>query len=167
MLSRRAFLIGALLSPPALAAAPGIEATAHGLKIAATTVWGEARGEREHRSRLAIAWVIRNRLDIARLHVREHGVAHPFYGPGTLEGVCQAPWQFSVWLRSDKNFRKLAAAPAHPLYPDCMKAVVAALNGSEPDPTRGSTHYTDVANPRWAKGRKPLAIIQNHRFYRL
>lgn len=168
MLTRRAVLAAPLLilPLPVLAAPADFVVTEHGLLIAATTVWGEARGE-SARARLAVAYVIRNRVVEAVRYTKAKRTNHPIFGPGTLEGVCQAPWQFSVWNRKDKNYPKLPSAPKHPLYPACMKAVLAALNGTEPSPVGLSNHYHDHGHPRWARGRKPIAVIDGHTFYRL
>jgi spore germination cell wall hydrolase CwlJ-like protein len=141
--------------------------TAEGLRVAAITVWGEARGE-THRGRLAVANIIRNRLVESRLWYQRTGKPHPVYGPGTLAGICRAPYQFSVWLKNDPNYPKLSQAPRHSLYPDCMKAVVAALNGTEPSPIGLANHYFDSGKiPAWARGRKPVAVIGSHTFYRI
>jgi spore germination cell wall hydrolase CwlJ-like protein len=57
-----------------------------------------------------------------------------------------------------------------PNYAQALKiaAVVCRAPGRLPGLTRGATHFTLVnERPRWARNKKPVAIVRNHAFYRL
>lgn len=154
---------------PALPAAALLPTpTAIDLVIAGKTIFGEARGEAPH-GRLAVAYVIRRRAELARDYMRRTGSkAHALYGNGTLSGVCLAPWQFSCWNRSDRNRAKLDAAPKHPLWGDCLLAVQLAIKGIEANPAPGADHYTALhARPAWARKLTPITVIGRHKFYKL
>jgi len=73
----------------------------------ARTLWGEARGEGVEGMK-AVACVILNRVKIAE----EKGKC--WWGNNIIQ-VCQKPYQFSCWNRSDPNFKKLQAVDASDL----------------------------------------------------
>ena len=153
---------------PAPIQAAVFRATAYDLLIASQTIFGEARGETPH-GRLAVAFVIKRRAEIARAYIKRTGSkSHALYGDGTLASVCLAPWQFSCWLRSDPNRAKLAAAPKHPLFADCLLSLQLALKDIEQSPVGKADHYTTLkARPAWARKLTPITVIGNHKFYRL
>ena len=129
--------------------------------VLARTLWGEARGEGSDGMH-AIANVILNRVAIAE----EHG---GFWWGNNIIQVCQKPYQFSCWNRSDPNFRKLQSVDARDLYFATARRIAArALAGLLEDITNGATHYhsRDV-QPYWAKGKAPCARINKHIFYSL
>ena len=72
--------------------------------ILARTLWGEARGE-SLAGQIAVAWTIRNRVN--------DGKAKSWWGEG-YAGVCQKPYQFSCWNKSDPNFAYLSGAKPIP-----------------------------------------------------
>lgn len=134
------------------------------IDVLARTLWGEARTEGTIGME-AVAHVVLNRVKVARAH------GHYWWG-NTIIQVCQKPYQFSCWNRSDPNFRKLQAVDESNLYfatalRIARRAVAGTLRSSE-DPTLGATHYhADYVAPYWAKGEKPNAIIGRHIFYTL
>ncbi|MEZ5825304.1 MAG: cell wall hydrolase [Geminicoccaceae bacterium] len=123
----------------------------------ARTILGEARGEGEL-GMTAVAWVIRNRA------------ANPRWWGRSVTEVCKKPFQFSCWLKGDKNY-KLVATDAFALHPLARKArqiAQSVLSGSVPDPTNGADHYRHYGvDPAWDDGHQPVASIGAHRFYRL
>ena len=68
--------------------------------ILARTLWGEAWGE-SLAGQIAVAWTIRNRVN--------DGKDKSWWGEG-YGGVCQKPYQFSCWNKSDPNFAYLSGA---------------------------------------------------------
>lgn len=113
-----------------------------------------------------MAYVIVNRARIAKAYHDKTGDNHALFGDGTLAGACLAPWQFSVWMKSDPNHRLLARASKMPGWEECVDAVMTAVSGREKDPANGATHYTaKSARPAWARGRASI-VIGGHRFYR-
>ncbi|HJR27754.1 MAG TPA: cell wall hydrolase, partial [Pseudomonas sp.] len=72
--------------------------------VLARTLWGEARGEGLP-GQIAVAWAIRNRVN--------DGKARSWWGEG-YAGVCQAPYQFSCWNKSDPNFVYLSGSKPIP-----------------------------------------------------
>lgn len=129
--------------------------------ILARTLWGEARGEGTAGMQ-AVAAVILNRVAIARAR------GGAWWGSDVVS-VCQKPWQFSCWNRSDPNMRKVMAVRADDPYFRNAKAIArAALGGTLRDPTNGATHYHAVGvSPEWARGVRPAAVIGRHIFYRI
>lgn len=127
------------------------------LDVAARTVWGEARGEKHPEAMLAVAWVIRNRVE------------HPRWWGKTIAEVCRKPYQFSCWNDDDPNAAKCHAVDDTDVkFLNAKAAVAFAFQDISPDPTGGSDHYcTTAVEPNWAKGKEPVATIGNHRFYRL
>lgn len=119
--------------------------------IAARTVYGESRGETSE-GRLAVAHVIRNRLKTGR------------WGT-TVAAVCLAPSQFSCWLSSDPNRRKmleLAEDDFALMY--CAESWLASEH--LPDPSLGATFYQVVGTgARWSIGQTPLVVIGKQEFY--
>ena len=72
--------------------------------VLARTIWGEARGE-SSAGKVAVAWTIRNRVF--------DGKEKSWWGEG-YAGVCQAPWQFSCWNKTDPNYPFLIAVKQIP-----------------------------------------------------
>lgn len=123
------------------------------LDIAARTVYGEARGE-PFAGKLAVAWVIRNRVNRKR------------FGSGVI-GVCLKKYQFSCWLPDDPNSKILKSkTPKGAAWGDCKTAVVQAFSDTVEDPTHGATHYCVLSmTPKWAIGKTPSATIGGHKFF--
>lgn len=131
------------------------------IDVLARTLWGEARGEGVDGMK-AVACVILNRVAVAEKR------GNFWWGRNVIQ-VCQKPYQFSCWNRSDPNFRKLQAVDEEDLYfATALRIARRAIAGSVKDNTGGATHYhADSIMPYWAKGEKPTATIGNHKFYRL
>lgn len=139
------------------------------LEIMALTVWAEARGESPNGQR-AVAWVIRNRLENPGWWSRHAGDGIP---DDTLAAVCRDPYQFSCWNPSDPNRSRLFAIKTRERadYQAILKLCGAVMMADpSTDPTRGADHYCTsavVRHTRWARGRKPVAVIGNHHFYKI
>lgn len=131
------------------------------IDVLARTLWGEARGEGTHGMH-AVANVIVNRVKVAE---QEGG---KWWGNNIIQ-VCQKPYQFSCWNRSDPNFRKLQAVDDKNLYfATALRISRRALAECLADITEGATHYHAAGiEPYWARREKPCAVIGNHIFYRI
>lgn len=81
--------------------------------------------------------------------------------------VCQKPYQFSCWNRSDPNFMKLQEVDESNLYfATALRIARRAVIDQLEDITNKATHYHAVGiEPYWAKNQKPCAVIGNHIFY--
>ena len=129
--------------------------------VLARTLWGEARGEGADGMK-AVANVILNREKIAR----EKG---KFWWGNDIIQICQKPYQFSCWNRSDPNFRKLQEVDKRDLYfATALRIANRAVAGALEDVTGGATHYHAASiMPYWAKGKEPITVIGSHKFYNL
>ncbi len=129
--------------------------------VLARTIWGEARAE-PMEGMEAVAGVVRNRVALAR---KKGG----YWWGGDIISVCQKPYQFSCWNRSDPNYPKLIAVTDKDRFFRAAREIAQrAVAGALPDRTRGATHYhADYVSPYWAKGQVPLITIGRHIFYRL
>lgn len=126
------------------------------LQIAALTIYAEASSG-SHDERSAVAHVIWNRVQSKR------------WSP-TIAGVCTDYLQFSSW-NGDKGDRHnlqraMNAVDSDPIMADCLGAIAAA-KGGWPDPTKGSTHYTDksIDPPSWTVGAVLALETEKFRFY--
>ena len=131
------------------------------IDVLARTLWGESRGEGSAGMQ-AVANVICNRVAIAQARGKH------WWGSNIIQ-VCQKPYQFSCWNRSDPNFKKLQAVDERDLYfATALRLARRAVVGCLEDATKGATHYhaADIT-PYWAKGEAPSAIVGRHIFYRL
>ena len=125
----------------------------------AKTIYGEARGE-QMEGQIAVGWVIKNRASAA--HRRAH------FGDGTPRSACLAPFQFSCWNSSDPNSAVLRRMKSSdPKLRPFITLARSVLQGTDPDPTYGATHYyaLSIALPRWAIGKAPTTTIGQHRFF--
>jgi N-acetylmuramoyl-L-alanine amidase len=128
----------------------------------ARTLWGEARGEGTDGMQ-AVAHVILNRVAVAQRHGK-------YWWGNNIIQVCQKPYQFSCWNRSDPNFKKLLAVDEQDLHFAtalrlARRAVIDALGE---DITNAATHYhADSITPYWAKNEAISARIGKHIFYAL
>lgn len=130
--------------------------------VFARTLWGEGRGEGAYGME-AIASVVLNRVAVA---TQKGG---SYWWGNNIISVCQKPYQFSCWNRSDPNYRKLQAVTDKDVfYATAIRIARRAINGALPDSIKGATHYhARSINPEWAKGQTPTAVIGNHIFYKL
>jgi spore germination cell wall hydrolase CwlJ-like protein len=129
--------------------------------VLARTLWGEARGEGTIGMH-GVASVILNRVRVAELRGR-------YWWGNNIIQVCQKPYQFSCWNRSDPNFHKLQGVAETDLYfGTALRIARRAIAGTLEDITHGATHYHAAGiTPYWARGEKPSAVIGRHIFYRL
>lgn len=130
--------------------------------VLARTIWGEARAEPQAGME-AVASVVLNRVAVAK---RNGGT---YWWGNNIISVCQKPYQFSCWNRSDPNYPKLTAVtPSDIHFATCVRIARRAVAGVLADNTRGATHYhADYVSPYWAKGQSPTVTIGRHIFYDL
>ena len=132
------------------------------MELYAATVLLEAEGEPEE-GKLAVAWVIRNRIDQKKTTIRE---------------IALAPWQFSSWNPEYAGQRKVRlTAPDPGRWASCWRAAVAAYYRLLPDPTQGADHYlnpvltrqtrSDHSLPRWYDPDRVTLRVGRHEFLRL
>lgn len=133
--------------------------------VLARTLWGEARGE-GLAGQIAVAWSIRNRVDLDL-----HADGKPdWWGEGYV-GVCKRDWQFSCWNKNDPNYAYLSGAKKIP-FRELAQARLAAdlvIDGKQPDPTGGATHYYATSMPKppaWAAKAKMALKLGNHLFFK-
>lgn len=128
--------------------------------ILARTIWGEARGEGTA-AQIAVAWTIRNRVF--------DGKEKSWWGEG-YAGVCQKPWQFSCWNKTDPNYQFLIGVKQIPFreLAQCRIAADQVIDGKVPDPTGGATHYyaTSIKAPAWAAKAKQTLKLGHHVFFK-
>lgn len=136
----------------------------------ALTLYGEGRGE-PIEGRVAIGSVIRNR-------------ARTGYCGKTIAEVCLYPSQFSCWNGgTDENHAHLMAlarsladggpppwnALERTIYDETCWIASGLVGGMIRDRVAGARHYMTVAqfelNPKWARGKKPVAQIGRHVFF--
>lgn len=129
--------------------------------VLARTLWGEGRGEGAQGME-AIASVVLNRVAVAQ----ERG---NYWWGGDIISVCQKPYQFSCWNRSDPNYKKLLAVTDKDIhFATSLRIARRAVAGTLADTAFGATHYhTKAVSPFWSKGVDPVAVIGSHIFYRL
>lgn len=130
------------------------------IDVLARTIWGEARGEGDLGMQ-AVANVVLNRRDLA------HSGEVTWWGRDIVQ-ICQKPYQFSCWNRSDPNFKKLEQIDARDLYfATAIRIARRAVAGCLSDVTGGATHYHAAGiSPYWARGQRPLKVIGDHIFYK-
>lgn len=144
--------------------------------VAALTVHGESRGC-THEGRVAVAYSIINRAKAKSWW----GKSVAPYADHSLAAVCLKPWQYSCWNANDPNYKLLATLQAEYRRAiqdkhcrNALFALLAAIDGHEPDPTGGATHYLTTtlhaaiiadSKPHWAK-RDDYIQIGKHRFFR-
>jgi spore germination cell wall hydrolase CwlJ-like protein len=133
--------------------------------ILARTLWGEARGE-GLTGQIAVAWSIRNRMEMDL-----HGDDKPDWWGEGYAGVCQKARQFSCWNHDDPNFPFLSGKKPIPVtqYAQALNAASMVIDGRQPDPTSGATHYyatTMPKAPKWAANAKQTLTLGRHIFFR-
>jgi spore germination cell wall hydrolase CwlJ-like protein len=141
--------------------AGGLPVNQTDLDTLARTIWGEARGE-GMTGMWAVANVIMNRY---RLVQSSKGRAAQW--GSTVAGICRKKYQFSCWLPSDPNYKKLISVTENDsLFRTALSIAKNALQYRLTDITGGATFYhtTGVA-PAWSKGIVPVRVIGSHKFY--
>jgi spore germination cell wall hydrolase CwlJ-like protein len=140
-------------------------ATENDRDVLARTLWGEARGE-GLAGQIAVAWSIRNRVEMDL-----HNDGKPDWWGEGYAGVCQKAWQFSCWNKNDPNFPYLSGAKQIP-FRELAQARIAAdqvIDGKQPDPTGGATHYYATTMPKapaWAAKAKRRLKMGHHIFFK-
>lgn len=131
------------------------------IDVLARTLWGEARGEGTEGMQ-AVASVILNRVFVARARGK-------YWWGNDIISICQKPYQFSCWNRSDPNFQKLQSVDKSDLYfATAQRIARRAVYDCLEDTTNGATHYhAKQVNPYWTRGERACAIVGNHIFYRI
>lgn len=136
----------------AVPAKDSLSAATYGQEVVAAVLLAEARGEGE-KGMQAVAEVIRTRAD-------KKGVS--------MLAVIK-PVIFSS-LNGTNRDALLKKYRCHPMFDDALKIARTAYN--EPhlltNVTRNATHFVvKTKAPYWARGKRPVATIGNHAFYRL
>ena len=118
-------------------------------QVIALTLLAEARGEGTEGME-AVAMVIKQRM-VNRKQ--------------TASQVCLAPKQFSCWNgKTSDDLRHLWKSPA---APDAIE-VVRRFGKLDAAAIGHADHYCTVKiKPYWAKGKTPVAVIGNHKFFKL
>lgn len=147
------------------------------LNILALTIYGEARSE-PWEGKIAVAWSVRNR---AEADLWGDGKSD-WWGEG-VAGVCLKDWQYSCWkdepigqgnrlraflVEGDTERGELRNdPPTEGNLLACWHVAKEVLEDRVPDPTHGSTHYFAdyIPMPKWAQGKKPVAVFGVHKFY--
>ena len=121
-------------------------------RIVALTVLGEARGEGKC-GMYAIGCIIQKRALERKI---------------TPAKVCLQRKQFSVWNgKKENDLYYLWKSKSTPYARELAKAI---CQGKKLDQnfTGNANHYCTLkCNPYWAKGKKPVKTIGNHKFYKL
>jgi len=118
--------------------------------VVALTILAEARGEGRD-GMAAVACVIAQRAENRSI---------------TPEKVCLQKWQFSCWNgKSEQDLDHLYKSPMAEwaLY---LEENIHSMNRAKVG--FADHYYADwIKAPYWAKGKKPVAVIGKHKFYRL
>ena len=119
--------------------------------VIALTLLGEARGE-GFEGMAGVASVIQTRA-IERKQ--------------TASQVCLAPKQFSFWNGGVSEAKKQQLLK-NPQAQNAIRLAKLVAEKRMPDVVNGANHYhTFQVSPKWSKGEVAVAIIRNHKFYRL
>jgi len=118
--------------------------------VVALTILAEAKGEGKD-GMAAVACVIAQRAENRSI---------------TPEKVCLQKWQFSCWNgKSEQDLDHLYKSPMAEwaLY---LEENIHSMNRAKIG--FADHYYADwIKAPYWAKGKKPVAVIGKHKFYRL
>ena len=118
-------------------------------KIVALTLLAEARGEGV-KGMEAVAMVIKQRMADRNQ---------------TASQVCLTVKQFSCW--NGKGYDDLKNLWQSPAAPDAID-VVRRFNQLDTAAISHANHYCTLqVNPYWSKGKAPVAVIGNHKFFKI
>ena len=127
----------------------------------AQTLLGEARGEGKA-GLYAIACIVKRRMELKSY-------------PNTAVAVCLEPSQFDYWTQRKRvkwddqnraNVRRLMKGNTELVRYAKMLAV--NINRVDLNYTKNADHYCTLdTHNYWTKGRKPVAIIGQHKFFKL
>jgi len=119
--------------------------------VIALTILGEARGE-GFEGMAGVASVIQTRA-IERKQ--------------TPTQVCLAPKQFSFWNGKVSDAKKQELLK-NPQASNAIRLAKLVAEKRMPDVVQGANHYhTFQVSPKWSRGEQTVAVIKNHKFYRL
>jgi spore germination cell wall hydrolase CwlJ-like protein len=119
--------------------------------VIALTILGEARGE-GFEGMAGVASVIQTRA-IERKQ--------------TPTEVCLAPKQFSFWNGGVSEAKKQELLK-NPQASNAIRLAKLVAEKRMPDVVQGANHYhTFQVSPKWSRGEQTVAVIKNHKFYRL
>lgn len=117
----------------------------------AITILAEARGEGE-KGMYAVACVIAQRSFDRHI---------------SADKVCTQKWQFSCWNANDPQRNKLHSLLKLPEAKYAMK-LAESLNTLDRSYIGFANHYhTSAVTPSWSKGKTPVRVIGNHKFFKL
>ena len=118
--------------------------------VVALTILAEARGEGRD-GMAAVACVIAQRAENRSI---------------TPEKVCLQKWQFSCW--NGKTEQDLDHLYKSPMADWALYLEENIRNMNRAKVGFADHYYADwIKAPYWAKGKKPVAVIGQHKFYRL
>jgi spore germination cell wall hydrolase CwlJ-like protein len=118
--------------------------------VVALTILAEARGEGRD-GMAAVACVIAQRAENRSI---------------TPEKVCLQKWQFSCW--NGKTEQDLDHLYKSPMADWALYLEENIRNMNRAKVGFADHYYADwIKAPYWAKGKKPVAVIGKHKFYRL
>ena len=121
--------------------------------IVARTIFREARGDGTN-GMYAVACVIQERAIKRRLRPRE---------------VCLQPKQFSCWNKAtstDLEYRSIGDSGLA-RYANALAAKIIANERLDRSFVGYADYYCEVSlNPKWTIGRKPVAVVGGHKFYK-
>ena len=119
--------------------------------VIALTILGEARGE-GFEGMAGVASVIQTRA-IERKQ--------------TPSQVCLSPKQFSFWNAGVSEAKKQQLLK-NPQANNALRLAKLVAQRKMPDVVSGANHYHTIqVSPKWSKGQPLVALIKNHKFYRL
>ena len=133
----------------------GVDTLTPDQKVIAMTILGEARGE-GYAGMYAVACVIQQRMK----ERNKTGAQVCLKNNGKV-------WQFSCWNPNDPNRRKLTHLLNTPegYWAKRIAVNIGKLNSNY---VKQANHYCNIkSKPYWAKNKKPIIIIGDHKFYRL
>jgi spore germination cell wall hydrolase CwlJ-like protein len=123
-------------------------------RLIAAILMAEARGEGVV-GMTAVGEVIANRARIRQMHPAQ---------------VVRQGYQFSP-LNRTKPRELVSRYEKMPLYPDALRIANTVMQAPAelPGLTAGADHFEDIRAPipRWARGRRPVAVVGGHRFWLL
>lgn len=130
----------------------GDQVLTHAERICALTILGEARGEGKL-GMFAVACVIQQRVVQRKL---------------TPAKVCLQPDQFDTWTgKKERDLWHLWKAKEM-MYARELARYLCNKNIRLFDVTNGADHFCHInTNNYWTRKSKPVAIIGNHKFFRL
>jgi len=120
-------------------------------EIVAITILAEARGEGEQ-GMYAVACVIAQRSIERKL---------------APDKVCTQKWQFSCWNPNDPQKSKLRRLLSVSQAKYAKRLALNIMNLDRSIVGFANHYHTHRVKPYWSKGKTPVKVIGNHRFFKL